>query len=68
MGYYGSEPEELTYLVVMTGFVEDILSGGYIYESSGRSIIDIDEFIAEYQAGNREYMRRIVLDAKKIAV
>jgi 8-oxo-dGTP diphosphatase len=64
--YYGSEPEQLTYLVVMTGLVKDILSGDYIHESLGRSIINIDEFISQYQAGNRENMRRIVLDAKRL--
>ncbi|OUL19481.1 NUDIX hydrolase [Nostoc sp. RF31YmG] len=64
--YYGSEPEQLTYLVVMTGFVENILSDDYIHESLGRSIIDIDEFISQYQAGNKEDMRRIVLDAKRL--
>ncbi len=64
--YYGSEPEQLTYLLVMTGFVEDIPSSDYIHESLGRSIINIDEFISQYQAGNKEDMRRIVLDAKRL--
>ncbi|BAY13914.1 NUDIX hydrolase [Calothrix sp. NIES-2098] len=64
--YYGSEPEQLTYIVVMTGFVEDILSDNYIHESLGRSIINIEEFISQYQAGNKEDMRSIVLDAKRL--
>jgi 8-oxo-dGTP pyrophosphatase MutT (NUDIX family) len=64
--YYGSEPQQLTYLVVMTGFVEEILTSDYTHESLGRSIVDVEEFIAEYQAGNREDMQRIVLDAKRL--
>ncbi|AFY35507.1 NUDIX domain-containing protein [Calothrix sp. PCC 7507] len=64
--YYGSEPEQLTYIVVMTAFVEDILPGECTHESSGRSIIDIEQFIAQYQAGDKEDMHRIVLDAKKV--
>ncbi|BAY25055.1 NUDIX hydrolase [Calothrix sp. NIES-2100] len=64
--YYGSEPQQLTYLVVMTGFVEEIVTSDYIHESLGRSIIDVNEFILQYQAGNREDMRRIVLDAQRL--
>lgn len=71
--YYGSQPEQLTYLVVMTAFVEDIIpndvyDGLYlrIHESMGRSIINIDEFISQYQAGDKNDMRRIVLDAKSL--
>jgi 8-oxo-dGTP pyrophosphatase MutT (NUDIX family) len=64
--YYGSEVEQLTYIVVMAGFVEDIFADDYIHESSGRSIIDVDEFISQYQAGNKDDMRRIVLDAKRV--
>ena len=71
--YYGSQPEQLTYLVVMTGFVEDIIPNEVydglclrIHESMGRSIINIDEFISQYQAGKKNDMRRIVLDAKSL--
>ncbi|MEH1791211.1 MULTISPECIES: NUDIX hydrolase [unclassified Nostoc] len=71
--YYGSQPEQLTYLVVMTGFVEDIIPNDvydelclHTHESTGRSIIDIDEFISQYQAGNKNDMRQIVLDAKSV--
>lgn len=64
--YYGSEPEQFTYIVVMTGFVEEILSDDYIHESLGRSMIDVEKFIFEYQAGNKEDMRRIVLDAQRL--
>ncbi|RCJ19598.1 NUDIX hydrolase [Nostoc minutum NIES-26] len=62
--YYGDEPEQLTYLIVMTGFVEDILPDDNLNESLGRSIINVDEFISQYQAGDKNNMRRIVLDAK----
>ncbi|MFN6461473.1 MAG: NUDIX hydrolase [Nostoc sp. DedVER02] len=71
--FYGSQPEQLTYLVVMTGFVEEIISNnGYndlslcTHESMGRHIIDIDEFISQYQAGDKNDMRQIVLDAKSV--
>ncbi|MEH2234939.1 NUDIX hydrolase [Nostoc sp.] len=71
--YYGSQPEQLTYLVVMTGFVEEIIPNDVYdglslrtHESMGRSIIDIDEFVSQYKAGDKNNMRRIVLDAKRM--
>lgn len=71
--YYGSQPEQLTYLVIMTGFVEEIIPNDVYdelclrtHESTGRSIIDIDEFISKYQAGDKNDMHQIVLDAKSV--
>ncbi|MBN3895740.1 MAG: NUDIX domain-containing protein [Nostoc sp. NOS(2021)] len=64
--YYGSQPEQLTYIVVMTGFVEDIFTSERTHESMGRSIINIDKFISLYQAGDKNDMRQIVLDAKSL--
>lgn len=37
-----------------------------IHESMERSIINIDEFISQYQVGNKNDMPRIVLYAKSL--
>jgi 8-oxo-dGTP pyrophosphatase MutT (NUDIX family) len=64
--YYGNELEELTYIVVMAGLVKEILPYDGLHESLGRRIIDIDTFIAEYQAGDKDMMRRIVSDGMRL--
>jgi hypothetical protein len=50
----------------MAGFVEEILPYEGLHESLGRSIIDAEDFLSQYQAGNKDFMREIVFDAKKV--
>lgn len=65
--YLGSETEQLTYIVVMTGFVENILPYEGLHESLGRRIIRIDDFLTQYQNDDfKENMCKIVQKAKNL--
>lgn len=62
--FYGSAPDELTYMVVMTGIVTAFHDEKPDGETLGRKIMPPDDFIAAYTAGDKNFMREIVMTAK----
>jgi 8-oxo-dGTP diphosphatase len=63
--YYGSAPDELTYLIAMTGFVVELRPFSGSLESRGRALLGVEDFLAQYRAGDRDQMRRLVLAARR---
>ncbi len=61
--YYGSAPEDLTYMITLTAFVEEFLEFTPDLESKGRLVLSIEEFLAQYTAGDVEWMRSLVMAA-----
>jgi len=64
--YYGSAPDDLTYMVQATAFVDAFADFIPTDESSGRVMLSIDEFLRRYIAGDTEMMRRIVAAAHEV--
>ncbi len=62
--YYGSAPEDLTYMLTLTAFVDEFLEFTPNLESKGRLVLSIEEFLAHYMAGDVERMRSMVLAAQ----
>lgn len=62
--YYGGLPEQLTYMVVLTGRVESFLPVVPDGETSGREILAPAAFIEAYAAGDKDFMRRIIARAQ----
>jgi 8-oxo-dGTP diphosphatase len=63
--FYGTAPDDLTYLIALTGLVAEFRTFYPSAESRGRAILDVDDFLAQYQAGDREQMRQTVLAARR---
>jgi 8-oxo-dGTP pyrophosphatase MutT (NUDIX family) len=63
--YYGSEPDDLTYIVVMAGFVTEIRPFEPCADSDGRSILDVEDFLAQYRAGDSHLIRQTVRAAQR---
>jgi 8-oxo-dGTP pyrophosphatase MutT (NUDIX family) len=61
--YFGSQTEELTYIIVVSAFVDEIHPFIANDEASERLIIPPQEFLKEYQVGNNEMMGRMIGDA-----
>lgn len=62
--FYGSAPDELTYMVVMTGAVTAFHGEKPDGETLGRKIMPPADFIAAYTAGDKNFMQEIVTTAK----
>ena len=62
--YYGSDPELLTYMVLLTAFVASFEEFAPSLESQGRRILSTEEFLAQYTAGDSAWMRSLVLSAQ----
>lgn len=62
--FYGSAQDELTYMVVMTGTVTAFDDEKPDGETMGRKIMPPEQFIAEYKAGDRNFMEEIVKTAQ----
>lgn len=61
--YYGSAPDDLTYMIATTAFVHEFQTFTPNLESTGRLVLDIEDFLAQYTAGNPEWMRSLVMAA-----
>jgi 8-oxo-dGTP diphosphatase len=61
--YYGNTPEDLTYMVILTAFVDEFQPFTPNLESKGRLVLDIEDFLAQYTAGDLERMRNMVMAA-----
>ncbi|HEY7355282.1 MAG TPA: NUDIX domain-containing protein [Ktedonobacterales bacterium] len=61
--YYGSAPDDLTYMITLTAFVDAFQPFIPNPESTGRLVLDIEDFLAQYTAGGREWMRSMVMAA-----
>jgi 8-oxo-dGTP pyrophosphatase MutT (NUDIX family) len=61
--YFGSQPEELTYIVVVSAFAREIRPFTPNDEALERLIITPHEFLTEYQVTNNEMMRKMIDDA-----
>lgn len=59
--YYGSAPDDLTYMIILTAFVQELQTFTPNLESTGRLVLDIEDFLAQYTAGDREQMRSLVV-------
>ena len=59
--YYGSAPDDLTYMIGLTAFVHEFQAFTPNLESTGRLVLDIEDFLAQYIAGDREQMRSLVV-------
>jgi 8-oxo-dGTP pyrophosphatase MutT (NUDIX family) len=62
--YFGTDPQDLTYLVVLTGRIEALEPFQPAYESSGRALLEVEKFLDQYVAGDRAAMRHTVLAAQ----
>ncbi|BAZ39097.1 NUDIX hydrolase [Calothrix sp. NIES-4101] len=62
--YFGSQPEELTYIVVVSAFVREIQPFIPNEEALARLIIPVEEFLQEYRTTNQEMMKQMIDDAK----
>lgn len=63
--YYGSQPHELTYLIVMAGKVTALHDFSPQHEALDRRIVTTEEFLSCYTAGDKAIMRVIVEAALK---
>jgi 8-oxo-dGTP pyrophosphatase MutT (NUDIX family) len=61
--YFGSQPEELTYIIVVSAFVDEIQPFIANDEASERLIIPPQEFLKGYQVANNEMMSKMIDDA-----
>ncbi|HYD17384.1 MAG TPA: NUDIX domain-containing protein [Patescibacteria group bacterium] len=64
--FYGSAPEELTYMLVMTGIVtefHDVIPDG---ETLGRKVMPVSDFLAAYTAGDPHFMAEIIEAARDV--
>ena len=64
--YFGSSPAELTYLVTLTGLVDELLAFRPSLESHGRLLLRVDDFLERYQAGDRDQMHLLVEAARTV--
>ncbi len=62
--YYGTAPEDLTYMVMVAARVDAYHKFAPNEESSGRVVLDGEEFLRRYTAGDTEAMRRITAAAR----
>jgi 8-oxo-dGTP diphosphatase len=58
--YYGTEPENLTYMVVLSASINELLEFVPDETSTGREIMTPDKFLEKYTAGDRNFMRQIL--------
>jgi len=61
--YYGSAPDDLTYMMILTAFVDEFQPFTPGLESTGRFVLDIEDFLTQYIARDREWMRSMVTAA-----
>jgi 8-oxo-dGTP diphosphatase len=64
--FYGTAPDQLTYMLIMTASVKsfepvDLAKGE---QSSGRVVLSVEKFLEEYTAGDKALMRSIVVQAQ----
>ena len=64
--YYGSAPEDLTYMVMVAARVDAYHEFVPDEESSGRVMLDAEEFLRRYTAGDTAAMRRIIAAARRV--
>ncbi len=57
---YGDAPEDLTYMVVYAARVTRLAPFAREHESHGRVLLDPEEFLSRYRAGDPALMRRLV--------
>ena len=62
--YYG--PDDLTYMVLTTAFVDEYRPFAPTEESQGRITLSVEEFLARYTAGDVEGMRRLIAAAHTV--
>ncbi len=62
--YYGNAPEDLTYMVMVAARVDAYHEFAPNEESSGRVVLDGEEFLRRYTAGDTQAMRRIIAAAR----
>jgi len=62
--YYGTAPEDLTYMVMVAARVDAYHQFVPNEESSGRVMLDSEEFLRRYTAGDTEAMRSIIAAAR----
>jgi 8-oxo-dGTP pyrophosphatase MutT (NUDIX family) len=62
--YYG--PDDLTYMVLTTAFVDEYRPFGPTEESQGRLTRSVEEFLERYTAGDVEGMRHLIAAAHTV--
>ncbi len=62
--YYGIAPENLTYMVMVAARIDAYHAFVPDEESNGRVMLDVEEFLRRYTAGDTEAMRRIIAAAR----
>jgi 8-oxo-dGTP diphosphatase len=62
--YYG--PNDLTYMVLTTAFVDEYRPFAPNEESQGRITLSVEEFLRRYSAGNVEGMRHLIVAAHTV--
>jgi len=56
--YSGTSPQDLTYLVLLAGVMEELVPYTPTAESAARLILSEEEFLTHYRAGETAAMRR----------
>jgi 8-oxo-dGTP pyrophosphatase MutT (NUDIX family) len=64
--YYGTASNELTYMIITTAFVDEMLDFIPTEECVAREVVTVDLFINRYSAGNKEDMRKLILTSQKL--
>lgn len=63
--YYGDTDDKLTYMIVMAGMIDKLEAEKPNKESAGRKVMSIEKFLQDYSAGDKNFMRDIVMQAQK---
>ena len=58
--YYGKSPEQTTYMAIAAGRVASMGDFTANFESTGREVVLMNEFLTRYNAGSQEIMREII--------
>lgn len=62
--YFGSQPKELTYIIVVSCFVQEIYPFVANEEVFERLIIPPHDFLPEYKTTTKEMMQQMIIDAQ----
>lgn len=64
--YYGNTPDKLSYMIITTAFVDEMLEFVQTEECTAREIITPSSFIDRYSAGNKEDMQALIISSQKV--
>ena len=64
--YYGSAPDQLTYMIIMTGPVATFEAVVPNEESQGRVVLPVADFLAQYTAADKSFIGEIINRAQAV--